>query len=63
MYEAAVEAYREHFGDIYEYTSWDGKNMKVNAEGLFIENMTLGWIMKKKGEIYQPPVYKARKWE
>ncbi len=55
MYEASVEAYRKHFGDSYEYTSWDGKDMVKTPEELFQENMTLGWIMKKKGEVYKVP--------
>jgi len=56
MYEAALKAYQDYYGDTHKYTSWDGRELIKTYEELFLENMTLGWIMKEKGKIYNPPV-------
>lgn len=55
MYEAAVEAYRKHFGDLHQYESWDGKQMEKGPEELFIENMNLAFILKEKDVFYKVP--------
>lgn len=56
MYESAVQAYRDYFGEEYQYTSWDGVEMVKTPEELFKENMTLGWIMMEKGKTWEEPV-------
>lgn len=55
MYEVAVKAYRKKFGDLYEYTSWRGEEMKKTPEELFLENMQLAWILKEKNKFYKVP--------
>lgn len=55
MYKAAVSAYKDYFGEEYTYQSWNGKDMTKTAEELFLENMTLAWIMKEKDRPYTPP--------
>jgi len=55
MYEAAVNAYKNYFGEEYSYESWDGWNLTKTAEELFLENMTLAWILKEKDKPYTPP--------
>ncbi|MBG23746.1 MAG: hypothetical protein CMF22_10525 [Idiomarinaceae bacterium] len=55
MYETAVEAYREYFGEEYHYKSWDGKDMVKTPQELFLENMNLAFMQRKKGEFYQIP--------
>jgi len=55
MYEASVEAYRKHFGDVHEYVTWYGKTIEKTAEELFLENMKLAYMLKTEGEYYKVP--------
>lgn len=55
LYEAAVKAYKDYFGDEYEYTSWDGRKMKKTYHELFMENMNLCYMQRVKDKFYEVP--------
>ncbi len=55
MYEAAIEAYRTYFGIEHCYRSWDGKDMVKTPEELFLENMNLAYMLRRKDVFYKIP--------
>jgi 5'-3' exonuclease len=55
MYDAAVEAYRNHFGDEHTYTAWYGEEMTRTAEELMLENLRLAYMLRRKDEEYKIP--------
>lgn len=55
MYDKALEAYKNYFGEVHTYTAWTGEEMTKSAEDIMLENLRLAYMLRKKDEVYQIP--------
>ena len=50
LYERVLACYKSFYGDLYEYTSWDGKQLTKTPEEILDENCELLFMERRKGE-------------
>lgn len=50
-------AYKDKFGEVYEYTAWTGETMCRTYEGIMRENAGLLWMQRYEGEVWEPLRY------
>ena len=58
LYGRVLEAYKSFYPNPYEYTSWDGKQLKATPEDVLDENCSLLFMMRNKDEMWKE--YKER---
>ena len=58
LYNRVLEAYKSFYPDLYEYTSWDGKQLTGTPESILDENCSLLFMMRSKDEMWKE--YKER---